>query len=444
MTARDRYSVHPDVARLSLRERKRLLDGGTVAILTTVFVAIAIPWFLRVLPIDLALATRAAFAYLVVYLGAAALTNRLRTVRALGVAVLALQGSAICFLGLLWHLAGGLQTPMFLAAFCLPVIASGIVLPRRAAYGAALWSVLVVGLLALAESSDLRWYLFQLGFAVDRIARFLPPLPQRSEPFPGLVGSPAYLFVIVFSFAIFEFGCAALATSLARALRHLTDRLTASRAADGEASGLLTATLRAASTPEVLIFSDTGQVVLASDSFLRAMVLHGEDLVGRDLFELIGFAESGTVRALLRAGGDMPFCRYIVGKEPRVTNLRVDPFCYGNAPYARVSFTDRTDLFYLQSAFQAIEEAIIVIGADDRLRYANPAAEALFGELYFGMDASTGLGSVDVAAASGQGYVEIEDTVYDLDTDSVSTAAESEVLRVLRLRPRPASALSAA
>src|SRR5205823_2772225 len=41
----------------------------------------------------------------------------------------------------------------------------------------------------------------------------------------------------------------------------------------------------------------------------------------------------------------------------------------------------------LKAAFDAIPDAVLVIGADQRLLYANRRAEELFGTLYFGMDA---------------------------------------------------------
>src|SRR3989442_4629699 len=155
----------------ALRERKRILDDVTVWMLLMVSAAVAVPWFLRLLPIDLSAAARAAFGFTLLYLALAMLTDRLRGPRSLRLALLFLQASAIIFLGLLWHLVGGLQVPLLLLAFVPLVMASGLVLGRWQPYGAALLSIAGVGVVALKESRALRWYLPQIGLPVDRIVR---------------------------------------------------------------------------------------------------------------------------------------------------------------------------------------------------------------------------------------------------------------------------------
>jgi len=97
----------------ALRERKRILDDVTVWMLLVVSVAVAVPWFLRLLPIDLSVVARATFGFTLLYIALATLTDRLRGPRSLRLALLFLQASGIVFLGLLWHLVGGLQVPMF-------------------------------------------------------------------------------------------------------------------------------------------------------------------------------------------------------------------------------------------------------------------------------------------------------------------------------------------
>jgi len=175
---------------------------------------------------------------------------------------------------------------------------------------------------------------------------------------------------------------------------------------------------------------------------VRADFLAGEDLAGQELFDLLRFAEPGRVRGLLQAGdGDLPFCRYLVGREARVAHLNVYAFRYQGASYAWVSFRDRTDLFYLQAAFQAIDEPLLVIGSDDRLRYANRAAEEVFGELYFGMDASAALKGSGLperwwsagASPPSARRLGIGNAVYDVNGVVTRASDEAEALSILRL-----------
>jgi PAS domain-containing protein len=443
--APDDAATLPALSVVPVRERKRLLDEVTVWIVVGVSVAVAGSWFLRGLPIDIGLAARAAFGFTLLYIIAATLADRLHRPRALVAALLLLQGSGIAFLGLFWHLAGGLQNPMFLLAFALPVIASGIVLWRWQALVAALLSITTVAFVALVESAELRWYLFQLGTPIDRFLRWLPVVSGRLEPLPGFTPRPSYLIVVLVVFVVLQLLCALLTEFLGQTLRRWHGRL-ASVAADanGAANGLFPAALKAAPTPAVLVLPDNGQILLASDGFVKRMLLHGENLAGKALFDLIRFVEPDRVRSLLQAGGgDLPFCLYHIGPEARVARLHVYAFrCHGST-YAYVSFGDQTDLFYLHTAFQTIDEPMLVLGADDRLRYANRAAEELFGELYFGMDVQAALNGAGLPerwwmAPLSPGRtrrLRIGTAVYDVSCAGTQASKDAEAMSILRLSP---------
>lgn len=429
----------------SWRERKRLLEAAMVWMLVLVFGAIAVPWFLRVLSIDLAPAARAAFAYTLVHVLVSTITDRMRRPRSLLAAAVLLQAFGIVFLGLLWHLVGGVQTPMLLLAFFPPVIASGILLGRWQAYLAALLSITVVTSVALAESPDLRWYFSQLGISLDRIPRALPflPLAGRPQPFPSLAGQPAHSFVVLEGFAALLLACAWLSHSLSGGVLRISGRVGPPAEGGSQPEGIFQAALAASPAPAVLVAAEGGQVLLASDSFLRSMVLHGENLVGRDLFELIRFSEPGRVRNMIAGDGrEMPFCAYRVGDEARVASLQVDPFQCRGESYACLRFVDRTGLYYLQTALQAVNEPLVVIGTDDRLCYANRAAERLFGELHFGLEAAAVFERAELperwwdARRSGpqERPVVIGGTSYWVSAVATVAADKAEALSIVRLR----------
>ncbi len=422
----------------TLRARKRILDGVTVWTVIVVSVAVAVPWFLRLLPIDVALAARAAFGYTLLFVTLAALTDRLRGPRLLRLAPVLLQASAIVFLGLWWHLVGGLQIPMFLLAFLLPVMATGIVLGRWQGHGVALLSVAVVSLVALAESRELRWYLAQIGLPMDRVVGFLPPRPD-------LGGEREQQLVPLELFAVLLLACTLLSRWLLVALEQLSRRLAASEAAQGEVQGLFEAALRSGSGSTVVVCPDDGQIVLASDGFRKRMLRHGEDLVGADLFEVVRFAQPARVHDLLRAGGELPFCRYHVGREARAATLRVDVVRYGDARYACVRIEESTELTYLAGALQTTAEPLLLVGSGDRLCYANRAAGDLFGELYFGMDAPAALAQPGLPerwwstddAHGRRVRLQLRDATYLVSATQTTTPDEGEVVRIVRLGPEP-------
>lgn len=427
------------------RVRKRLLEVATVWMLGLVFVAIAVPWFLRALAIDLAPAARAAFAYTLFHVLVSTITDRMRRPRSLLAAAVLLQALGIVFFGLLWHLVGGLQTPMLLLAFFPPVIASGILLGRWQTYATALLSIAVVIAVALAESPELRWYVAQLGIPLDRIPRALPflPLPGLPQPFPTLAAQPAFSFVLLGGFAVLLLACAWLSHSLSGRLLRLYAPLGALAEEGSHPPGIFQAALEASPAPTVIVFAERGQVVLAGDSFLRSMLLHGEKLVGRDLLELIRFSEPGRVRSLIAGDGrEMPFCSYWVGDEARVASLQVYRFESRGESYACLRFVDRTDLYYLQTALQAVNEPLVVIGPDDRLCYANRAAERLFGELYFGLEAAAALERAELperwwdARRSGaeERRVLIGGSPYWVSAVATAGTDGAEALNIVRLR----------
>lgn len=253
----------------ALRARKRVLDLLAVSTLLATFLAAAIPWFLQALPLDLAPAARAALAFTLVYWASAAAADRLRRPLGLLIAILALQSSAVIFLALFWHLLGGLQSPTLLLAFLLPTLGAGLLLRPWHAASLALLSILAVGLLAMAESPELRWYLSRLGLP-GLLARALPALPRRPEPFPGVDSSPAYLFVLLEAFAVLELACMAALPPLVRLLRRLLARPAAPALLD---AGVLRTALLESAVPTALVDAEDGRILLASEGFSRRMLL---------------------------------------------------------------------------------------------------------------------------------------------------------------------------
>ena len=439
---RDTNRATPGNGTLALRERKRIVDSVNITLLVAVSVAVAVPWFLRVLPIDLALVARLTLAYVLFYAAVARLADRLGGRKTLNIVAGLLQGTTIGFLGVLWLLVGGLGAPMLLLAFLVPVLVSGAVFGRADAYAAATGSIAFVVLAALAESRELRWYLFQLGLPVEWVSRWLPSLSSGPKPFPGVVGQPAYEFVVLETFAVLQLAAALLAHRLAQVLPALYRHVAAAQ----DVPELFATALRAAPAPTLLVALDSGRIVLASQTFFERMLLHAEDLAERDVFQLIRFADPAAVRALLHSeGGEIGFCPYQVGQEPRVAALRIHTFSHRKARYAYLSLEDRTDLFYLEAAIQDLDEPLLVLGADNRLRYANHAAAGIFGELYFGMEAPGPLlelvGSSDPAngdvAPRDACRLVIQDAMYVMSMVVSAPAARNEALRIVRLYPEP-------
>lgn len=367
---------------LLTRQRKQLLDASWIASMLVILAAVLVPWYLRALEIDVKPIVWLIAAYLVLYLAAAALADRLPDARGVTTAMSLLQGMSVVFLAIVWHLAGGVHNPLFLLAFVLPVIAAGMVALEWHRYVIALLSVVCVFAVALMESEGLRWYLGDIGIV-------FPPLPllTTADPFPGDEISPVATAVMLETFAVFQLAAALLAGSVASVLERLVARVHSSSASLREIQDLFQAILRAAPHPGAIVYRDNAQLVHVSDSFLKRLLLSRDEIAGRTLYELVQFSQPERIAQLLKKGGGTAFYSvYRVGGEQRVANVATYVVQHENASYAYVAIEDVTRQYYLAGAFDAVATPLLLIGADGKLLYANRVAEEVFGALYFGMD----------------------------------------------------------
>jgi diguanylate cyclase (GGDEF)-like protein len=371
---------------LPLLERKRLLDTAWIVCLVGGLGPVALLWFMSILEVDVERAAWIVVVYALAYLAVATLCDRLTTPAAMTRAIRATTLTSIVFLGALWHLVGGLDNPMFLLMFTLPVLISGIMMIGRLAHLAALVSVLTVTFVALGESPGLRWYVERFHISVPVVA-FLARDAAGSRPFNYLDVGPAYEFTLIATFACLQFIVAFVSTPLTVLLQRINARFETSGRLLTEVQGLFHAVLRAVPEPSVVLYADSGQVVQASDSFFQRMLVKPSQLVGKSIFETVRFADSERVHKAFEArAGDIPFCVYQIGNETRIANVSFHRTEHAGTGYIYVAWQELTELYYLQSAFDAVDDPLVVIGANGLLLYANRTSEQLFGQLHFGMD----------------------------------------------------------
>src|SRR5258706_11466987 len=164
-----------------------------------------------------------------------------------------------------------------------------------------------------------------------------------------------------------------------------------------QAEGLFHAVLSAEPDPSVIVYTDSYQIVQASDSFFKRMLVRPSEILGKGLFDIVQFDRPEKLRdALAAPTGELPFAVYRLHDELRIANVYFHRTEHQGAAYTYIKWQELTDLYYLQSAFDAVDDPLIVIGADLHLYYANRTAREVFGEMYFGMhvDATSMLGAV--------------------------------------------------
>jgi diguanylate cyclase (GGDEF)-like protein len=157
------------------------------------------------------------------------------------------------------------------------------------------------------------------------------------------------------------------------------------RRAKRRAESLFHAVLRASPHPSAVVDCTTGFVVDASNSLLRDFLDGAAVPAETKLTDIIRITLPDRVDQLIaRGSGTLLHIVYYAAGVGRVANVRANRVEHDGGTYAYVVIEDVTEPHYLKAAFDAIPDAVLVIGADQRLLYANRAAEQLIGDLYFG------------------------------------------------------------
>src|SRR5438309_2068481 len=119
--------------------------------------AIALPWFNSGLQIDFVATTMGLLTLGAIHLGFTLLSSRetrnpIRLTRTLT----ALHTLGVITVAFIWQHAGGVQNPLFLLVFALPVIGA-IFLSRWQPYLMAMLAAVMVALMASSQEPELRW-----------------------------------------------------------------------------------------------------------------------------------------------------------------------------------------------------------------------------------------------------------------------------------------------
>lgn len=374
---------------LALKERKREMDDVWLLTVVVMLLALGVLWFQRILDIELAAVTWTAVGYGCVYFLIGLAADHASTARAYLVSVAALQVTGVLMLAAVWRLSGGLQNPMLLLVFVLPVMTGTLVLPRGQAYATAALAVIVVLVVALIDSPALRWYVWQIGLPVRGLVNLLGQVPATTvHPFPAAADAPPYLAAIVCLFGVLMFAVASVADAIGTVAARLQRRsavlskaLTKVESLSAEALGLMP-------WPTALIYADTFRVAQASRSFFQQFFLDPDATADQNFFGLLKFSYPDAVEALLGdRGGVLPLSVVWVRGERRLMSVHVSHLNHEDTRYALVSLQEITDAHYLRLALDAIDEPVIVLSSN-RVVAFNPAAEAVIDNLAVGVDAS--------------------------------------------------------
>jgi PAS domain-containing protein len=359
--------------------RIHLLDDLWLLTTFAVLFASAIPWLVSGLAIEFLPAAAGLLVLSAIHLALAAMASRAAPLSRWRPRVLAaLHVCGMLAIAYIWQHVGGLQNPLFLALFALPVVGS-IFISRWQPYLVAALAMVVVGLIAALELPALRSYAPGLDQLVTAFARVLGNDGAGTPlPFAGFYAPSEYFVVLLEVFAVAIFACAVTAEYLGTVFERLHDQVAAALSEAQRGEQLWSALLERMPLPALVVDADTCEIVFASSAALARFDRSEEQLAGQSLLATLNFSYPELVHELVSgAGGVIHPCMLRLDGQLLATEVRVHHLAQKGRRLALVIVQDRTEDFCIQAALNAAEHAAIVVDSQGGILSWNKPATAL-------------------------------------------------------------------
>jgi PAS domain-containing protein len=302
-----------------------------------------------------------------------------------GAALTLLDAIGVVLIGFVWANAGGLQNPLFLTVFVLPVVGS-IFLSRWHPFMIAVLSISVVAAVALSEAPELRSYLSALLGSESWLAVLGKQNPDLQTSFPGFYAPTSYLVVLLEVFTVVLLACAVAAEYLGTIFERVLAGSVLARSESEQAQKLWATLIERLPIPALLIDPNSLRIVGCSDAALA--YLHGDDFEGRNLFEAARFSFADLIQEIIAgASGGASLTAIHIADEVRLTQVRVLQVVHKKRRLALLTLEDATEAFCLRAALDASEYAAVVVDAAGRVRALNRLSVELFGGAQVGANA---------------------------------------------------------
>jgi hypothetical protein len=426
--------------------RIHLLDDTWLLTIFTILLAVAVQWFVSGLAIDFTAAVAGLLTLGAIHVGFAAMsgraaTNQVRRTRTLS----ALHALGVIAVAFIWQHAGGLQNPLFLLVFALPIIGS-IFLSRWQPYFVATLAAVMIALMASSQAPELRWYAPPgLSAAADWLGAVLVKATGAgSLPFAGFYAPSAYFVVLLAAFVIMLFACAVAAEYLGTIFDRLHAQVSVARAEAVRSQALWSALLEQLPLPAVLLDANTHEVICASTPAVTKFFGGQESVVGRDFFQAIHFSYPEAVQQLVDGAGGVEGQSMVrLGDQLLATEVRVQHVAQNGRRFALVMVNDTTEAFCVKAALDVAEHAALVADSQGRVLAFNRPARALFSGTAVGAEVSRLAPQFDSGARwwdpglSGRRkmHVTVMRRVYQVTTSSVALPGEDARLYVIAFLP---------
>jgi PAS domain-containing protein len=359
--------------------RVHLLDDTWLLTIFATLLATVVPWLLSGLDISfvsacLGLLALGAIHVALTMIGKPARSGERRPLLA------SLHIAGMFVLGFIWLQTGGLQNPAFLLVFALPIVGA-IFLSRWQPYLMSLLALLIVGVVALAQAPELRWYAPGLNAVGSWLAAALGQQgAAASGPFSGFYAPSGYFVVLLQVFAILIFACAVAAEYLGTIFERLHSHVDVARAEAERGQEFWATLIEDLPLPTLLVDADTLQILCVSERANKFCAT--EAVSGRALFDTIQFSYPDLIQELIAgAGGVSPLSMIKVDDQLHATEVHVEHMAQHGRRLAIVVIHDKTQEFTARAALDVVGQAVIVIDSQGRVLAFNKPAQALFASI---------------------------------------------------------------
>ena len=425
--------------------RAHPLDDTWLLTISTILLAIAVPWFLSGVRIDFYAAALGLLVLGAIHVGFAGLSRRtIRNPVGRTRTLTALHSLGVIAVAFIWQHAGGLQNPLLLAAFALPVIGS-IFLSRWQPYLTATLAVVLVGLVASAQAPELRWYAAGPGSAAAWLSALIGRATvDASPPFAGFYAPSAYFVVLLEVFVIMLFACAVAAEYLGTLFDRLQTQALVTRAEAVRSQGLWSALVEGLPLPAVLLDADTHEILCVSAGAQAKFFATAKTLIGRDLFQALDFSYPEPIERLVNGAGGAERLSMIRLRDALLaTEVHVQHVAHNGRRLALVLINDTTEAFCVRSALDVAEYAALVTDSQGRVLAFNRAARAIFTGAQIGANVSQLVPQADAEprwwdpGLSGRRkmHVMVARRTYQVTSSAVPLPGEDARLYVLAFLP---------
>lgn len=435
-----------------LDPRAHPLGDTWLLTIITILLAIGVPRVVGGLQFDFAACTLGLLMLGLIHIGFALVAARLATRAQLRTRLLtALHLLGVVIIALIWQRAGGLQNPVLLGVFMLPVIGA-VFISRWQSYATAALSVLTVVVLAAGQvpaATQGHWYVPWLHAAVDWLSAVARPPDASGQPFAAFYAPAGYYAMLLQVFAVVLFGCAVAAEYLRTVYDRLNAHVAMARSETLRSRGLWSALVEELPLPAALVDVDTHEILFASAAAVGAWSGGGAAITGRGFFEVVKFSYPEAIEALISGrDGVEPLSMVNANGQLRATEVRVRHIAQDGRRLALVTVSDTTEAFCVGAALDAAEHAALVVNANGRVLALNKPAQAVFPEAKVGGEVSTVVPEAGGGAAwwdpgvsrCKKMHMTVTRRVYQVTATAVALPGEEERLYVIAFVPTSAFA----